>query len=243
MKSSKSVSKQPTTIDFKVGFFGTGSRRGYGNIDFARLSDWAGIPSCNRYNQNAGLRALTDFFKAIDRNRNRRVGADEANSIIVEVYGYSWGAIAAIGFCQKLSRIGNVVVGGSPRNPIQFQLDAPIRVRKLLTIDPVPLLNPPGTVPSSVDLFTTYYQTNGGDGVLRNARDHSLILNKLGSKLSRLLKGTKVHSQAQQTTSYNIGKDDMSASDQSFFAYGSETNHDTIVWFARSHLLNQTREK
>lgn len=238
MKNSKTRSnlQESSRLVFRFGFWGTGPKNLYGNIYFGQIAQKLGVPPKNLYVQKDGVRALKDFFSAIDRNRNRKLSADEVASLEVEVCGYSWGAIAAIGFCQRLSTAGTIVVGGTPKNPITFELGAPVRIKRLFVIDPVPLLNSPGVVPNTVESFSNFYQCNGGDGVMRSAQNHDLIIEKMGTVLSRLLKGTSITSKATISKQFNIGAEKMTAADGVYFANGSETNHDTIGWFVAAAL-------
>lgn len=236
MKRSKTNPPKNSQQLFKIGFWGTGPKNLYGNIYFGQIAQGLGVSSKNLYVQKDGVRALKDFFSAIDRNGNRKLSADEVASLEVEVCGYSWGAIAAIGFCQRLSKAGTIVVGGTPKNPTTFELGAPVRVKRLFVIDPVPILNSPGVVPATVDSFVNFYQNNGGDGVMRSAQKHDLIVESVGTVMSRLFKGTSIESKAADSKQYNIGAKKMTASDGVYFANGSETNHDTIVWFVDAML-------
>lgn len=243
MKKSKAGSSNPAPNVFKIGFWGTGPKNAYGNVSFGQIAAGLGVVPKNIYVQNGGLRAITDFLSAIDRNQNRKLSADEVASLDVEVCGYSWGAIAAIGFCQRLSTPGTIVVGGSPKNPLIFELGAPIRVKRLFVIDPVQLFNQPGLVPNTVDSFLNFYQRNGGNGVLRSARDHDVIVkDKLGTALSRLLKGTSVESEAADSKQFDIGAEKMTATDGVSFANGSETNHDTIPWFVAASMAASAKK-
>lgn len=223
-------------MTIRIGFYGAGPTNAYGNSCFRNFALQNGVKRDNLYLQRDGPRALANFFRSIDINKNRRLTRDEIHSLDLEVYGYSWGAIAAIGFCQKISGSGTIVVGGTPRSPIILNLDCPIPVQRLLVFDPVSILNPPGTVPASVKRFENYYQRNGGDGVLRLAMKPDTIVQQLGSDLSRLLKGMRVDSKAEKSDQHNIAAPDMSAKDAMYFARGSETNHDTIVWFATNYM-------
>ena len=228
--------KDPGRRAIKIGFWGTGPKNLYGNIYFGQIARWMGVPEENMYVQNAGVRALRDFFAKIDLNRNRKLSAAEVRSLEVEVCGYSWGAIAAIGFCQRLSTPGAKIVGGSPKSPIQFELGAPVRIKTLLVVDPVPILNSPGVVPSTVDTFINYYQQNGGDGIMRASAVHESVVGKMGTALSRQLKGAHIESKAVKSKQFDVGAKQMYVNDGVRFAKGSETNHDTIPWFVAAIL-------
>lgn len=236
MKKSKINPLKDNQQALKIGFWGTGPKNLYGNIYFGQIAQRLGVAPKNIYVQNGGVHALKDFFSAIDRNGNRKLSADEIASLEVEVCGYSWGAIAAIGFCQRLSTAGTIVVGGTPKNPIAFEIGAPVRIKRLFVIDPVPILNSPGVVPSTVDSFFNFYQTNGGDGIMRSAQNHDLVVEELGTVLSRLFKGTFIETKASKSKQFDIGAEKMTASDGVCFANGSETNHDTIGWFVAANL-------
>src|SRR5207248_1810570 len=86
----------------------------------------------------------------------------EADSMIVKICGYSWGGVSAIGFTQKIATAGVIVVGGSPKNPIQYRLEVGIIVAKLAAVDPVAILNQPRTVQTNVESFYNWYQQRGG---------------------------------------------------------------------------------
>lgn len=144
-----------------MGFYGAGSLSGYGNLWFQQMAVSAGVD--HLYVQNDGNTALWDFFKAIDTSDDHVISATEISGLDLRVCGYSWGGVSAIGFTQKISEAPvTIVVGGSPNNPISYRLEVPIPVTVLLTIDPVPILNPPGTVPSTVQHYINYYQQRGG---------------------------------------------------------------------------------
>ena len=236
MKKSKTNPQKSNRQAFKVGFWGTGPKNLYGNIYFGQIARGLGVLPENLYVQKDSISAIKDFFAVIDGNRNRRLSPEEIASLEVEVCGYSWGAIAAIGFCQRLSAAGEIVVGGSPRSPIAFSLSAPVRIKRLLVIDPVPLLNAPGVVPETVEMFINFYQRNGGDGLLRSAQNHEVVSEKLGTNLSRLLKGTSVETKAVKSSQLDVGAENATASNGVYFAKGTETNHDTIPWFVAATL-------
>lgn len=82
--------------------------------------EFAGIPANRRYAQNDGNTAIWDFLKFLDANNDKIITAAEAGDLIVKVCGYSWGGVSAVGFTQKLSQIGTIVVAGSPHDPIAY---------------------------------------------------------------------------------------------------------------------------
>lgn len=225
---------------YTVGFYGAGDIGADGNSWFRQFWDRVGVS--HRYVQNDGRSALHDFLAAIDKNGDMIIDADDIVGLTVKVCGYSWGGISAIGFTQALSNAPTtIVVGGSPQNPIQYRLNVIIPIHVLLTVDPVPILNPPGTVFSNVVSFFNYYQQRGGYS------DFRLVSNPatgkiIGNFLSKLLKGTDIYSQAGNTTQtrvdlggfgtrlgipFNIYNPPDSAE---YSLAGTETNHDGMPW-------------
>ena len=158
----------------------------------------SGIPTDRRYVQNAGLDAVHDFLKWLDKNDNHVISESDVEGVTVKVCGYSWGGIAAIGFTQRLSQTGTIVVGGAGKNPISYRLDVPIAIEMLFTIDPVQILNQPGTVPSTVQNFYNYYQRRGDYAIFRFP-DGSIYDDEFGSPFGNLLEGIEVDTAAQSS--------------------------------------------
>ena len=183
---------------YKLGFYGAGSTTDAGNSWFNDIMAESGIPTDRRYVQNAGLDAVHDFLKWLDKNDNHVISESDVEGVTVKVCGYSWGGIAAIGFTQRLSQTGTIVVGGAGKNPISYRLDVPIAIEMLFTIDPVQILNQPGTVPSTVQNFYNYYQRRGDYAIFRFP-DGSIYDDEFGSPFGNLLEGIEVDTAAQSS--------------------------------------------
>ena len=54
------------------------------------------IPTNRRYVQNAGLDALWDFLKWLDKNDDHIISASDAEGVVVKVIGYSWGGYESL---------------------------------------------------------------------------------------------------------------------------------------------------
>lgn len=234
--SAASSSPQPLT--YKLGFYGAGAINNDGNTWFHQMAFNANISRL--YVQNDGNTAMWDFLKALDVNNDYIITSAEVSNLkSLKVCGYSWGGISAIGFTQQIANAGTIVVGGSPGQPIQYQLQVGISVNNLVTIDPVQILNPPGTVLNNVKAYKNWYQQRGGDAIFRDTPD---VLE--GSPFSRLLKGTPVAVQSPliygscntRVDSPNWGSRVGSAfqiitgSTTVYTLSGNESNHDAMPW-------------
>jgi len=204
------------------------------------------IPENRRYVQNAGEDALGDFLQWLDTSGNNVITANETEGVIIKVLGYSWGGVSAIGFTQKLSTTGTIVIGGSPHGPISYRLDVPIAIEVLFTIDPVRHLNPPGTVPSTVQNFYNYYQRRGGYGIFRYT--DGVMDREVGNAFSALLLGVEVDTAAQSSIQVMVdviypsvtrsGEPYAPDNPIELILRSSEVNHDVMPWYARPDALD-----
>jgi pimeloyl-ACP methyl ester carboxylesterase len=203
--------------------------------------DDAGIPLEHRYPHNSGNQALRDFLQWLDQNDNHIITDKELKNLAVKACGYSWGGVSAIGFTQRLSTAGTIVVGGSPGNPISYALQAPVSIEALATIDPVAWLNPPGTVPGTVKSFHNWYQMKGGKPTWRLA--DGTVYDDSADWLSGLIKGVYVDSQAQSSFQVRVELLDpiVVRSGKPFntlelYLQSNEVNHDVMPWFTRQDM-------
>jgi hypothetical protein len=90
-----------------------------------------------------------------------------------------------------------------------------------------------------VDTFINYFQQNGGDGIMRASANRESVIRKMGTALSRQLRGMHIESKAVKSKQFDIGARQMSVNDGVRFANGSETNHDTIAWFVAATLAKR----
>jgi len=262
--SSSSGSNQPRTI--KIGFYGAGSRLSYGNDWLRALAQDVGGPWLRKlahpsyppigwlYEQGLSDVAIGDLFAQLDKNKDRIITQGDIDGLTVKVLGYSWGGVSAVAFCQKLSQPGFKRTGGTDKNPIGYQLEVPIPIDTLVTIDPVTTLNPAGTVPSTVNHFRNYYQTIGGYAILRTSESRADSSNiqlpptPFGNVISAAIKGTNLDSQAADPGQVHVNikpemRDrwvealwhwkDSSGNPVSgnLFLCGAEVNHDVMPLF------------
>lgn len=220
-----------------VGFYGAGSTSGFGNSHFEAAAVGKGVN--HLYSHNSSISAINDLFTAIDCNNDRQITENEIAGLTVKICGYSWGGVGAIGMSQTLSSPGPIVVGGSPSHPITWNLHVPIPIKTVFVFDPVPILNPPGQVPDTVENFYNYYQDKGGDSIFRATGNYPDEL--IGSPLSRLLKGTSVSvapgvtdEQVNVTNDPSISRTGTpflgSGNNNQYSLSGPDTNHDGVPW-------------
>lgn len=78
----------------------------------------------------------------------------EVEAAEIRVAGYSWGGIQAVNFTWHLGRSGN--------RPAGYKLNEPVKIKKLLTLDPENswfiFKHTRGAVRSNVEAFANYYQ-------------------------------------------------------------------------------------
>lgn len=192
-----------TTIS--VAFYGAGGAETGGNPQFWNFCTTNGVSEACFYTHRGGTEALKDILEAIDGSKNGYVSKEEIASYTLRIFGYSWGAIAAIGLAQKLSRAGELHLGMTPKTGPNYYLEAPVSVDLLFTIDPVKILNPPGVVPKNVDLFRNYYQRNAKPGIGLDETAKVAAAAALPN-LGQLLNGTKVESKAADTRQVKLDK-------------------------------------
>lgn len=227
-------------MTYTIGFYGAGDINAYGNTWLRQFWDRVGVD--HRYVQNDVLTAEKDFLAFLDKDGDMIINPEDIVGLTVKVCGYSWGGVSAIGFTQDFSTAPKyIVVGGTPHDPIQYRLNVIIPFDILLTIDPVPLLNPPGTVYSNVDSYVNYYQQRGGYSLFRLVSDPTQG-KQIGNSFSALLKGTNVFSQAGQTTQTRVDLGGFGSrvgtpfdidNPPDFTEYSladTETNHDGMPW-------------
>jgi hypothetical protein len=189
---------------YKVGFWGGGvvelpGENAAGNTWFGEIMDDANVPKSNRYPNGGVTAAMWDLFRFLDVNNDYIITQSEIDGLALTVCGFSWGGPAALLFTQNLSQPGTIVVGGSPHNPISYNLQVPVPVKLLLTIDPVPIAEGPlGTIPSTVSAFANRYQQKGGYSIFRDMSGNQFIQNPTfppggwGSTLSTLFTGVTI---------------------------------------------------
>lgn len=196
--------------------------------------------------------AVADLLKQLDKNNNRVITQSEIDGLTVKVLGYSWGGISAVAICKRLSQTGFIRTGGTPKNPIGYDLTVPIPISALVTIDPVQTLNPAGTVPSTVSNFVNYYQMIGGYAIFRNTDSNSIDTNieappsPFGNWFSALLKGSSITSQASNPAIQVRVEMDMTNTSVPgipfpgiygpLYLFGGEVNHDVMPWYAAPYV-------
>lgn len=206
----------------------------------------AGIPSEHRYKHNWGEAALRDFLDWLDTSDNNVISEAEVEGIVVKVCGYSWGAVSAIGFTQKLSQTGTIVLGGSPGNPISYRLDVTVPIEVVFVIDPVDELNQPGTVPSTVQNFINYYQHRGGGAIFRNP-DGTIYTDDYGSTGGKLLWGEEVVSASASSLQRQVevvypafsttGKPFLPNNPLELVLRSNEVNHEVMPWLVTAETI------
>ena len=227
---------------FRIGFYGLGSRRIFGNLVMDRIGINVGA---TMYSQRGSRDAVADLLPQIDTDGDRKITRSEACAHTIKVFGYSYGGIAAIGFAQHISRHGFFETGGSPKSPIGYELEAGIKIDLVFTIDPVELGNPAGGVPGNVASFVNYYQRRGGNAVFRNLNG-SVYDDAFGTPASRVLKGshispvnsrsavqTQVETQ-QATASISGALLDLLNYQGQLMLKATEVNHDVMPLFVES---------
>ena len=146
--------------DYIISFYGLGGSGSFGSDWLDKTVDDAGAATgavVRKYDEDEGGRALKDFFRAVDRNRNKRLDTREVAALDVRVIGYSFGGIQAVNFARYLLKVGETIKG--------YQIGRGTPINKLVTLDPVdePPLKTTEGVPDNVYNFVNYYQQKGGD--------------------------------------------------------------------------------
>jgi hypothetical protein len=146
--------------DYIISFYGLGGAGSFGSDWLDETVDDAGAATgavVRKYDQDEGGRALKDFLRAVDRNRNMRIDKREVAALDVRVIGYSLGGVQAVNFARYLLRVGDTIKG--------YLIGQGTPIDTLITLDPVndnPLKSTVG-VPDNVYNFVNYYQQKGGD--------------------------------------------------------------------------------
>jgi hypothetical protein len=169
-----------TTITDLVAFYGAGDTGAFGNTKFANIVHYLGgtqrtdqLP----YRDFQQEQAVQDTLALIDTNHDRVITPAEIGAVKLEVLGYSWGAVAAATFTRAFAK-ADLNAGGTLNTGPKFRnfytggwnLEAPVPIKILVTIDPVlhALAGLSGLIrstlgpESNVLKFRNYYQHRGG---------------------------------------------------------------------------------
>ncbi len=182
------------------------------------------------------MTAVNELFKELDLNKDHRITEDEIEGLTLKACGYSWGGVSAVYFARTISKQGTIKVGGSPKNPILWELHVRIPVQTIFVFDPVDFLNPAGTVPSTVGNFYNYFQTKRGHSIFR-ALDNTYPDREIGTPLGRQFRGTSI-SVAAGVTAEQVdvtGRSDIIRyrtfeGDLEYSLIGPDVNHDYLPW-------------
>ncbi|MBC8107986.1 MAG: hypothetical protein H7Z14_15465 [Anaerolineae bacterium] len=165
MKSSYIEQLEQRTLlaanpNYIISFYGLGGAGDFGADWLDKTVDDAGAATnsvVRKYNEDAGGRALKDFLRSADRNRNMRIDKAEVATLNVRVIGYSFGGVQAANFARYLAKLGQTVKG--------YLIGQATPIRALVTLDPVdePPLKHTAGIPGNVYNYSNYYQQKGGD--------------------------------------------------------------------------------
>ena len=89
--------------NYMISFYGLGGPGGFGEDWLDKTVDGAGEATnslVRKYNEDQGGRALRDFLRSVDRNRNKRIDKAEVATLNVRVVGYSFGGVQAANFAR-----------------------------------------------------------------------------------------------------------------------------------------------
>jgi len=196
--------KQAKKSIWLIGFRSAASPESYGNIwfeqDLGIVGNDEAIQTPPRFYAQSDLRpALADLLSALDTNNDRVIEAADLENIALVVSGYGWGGATAVHFTQTINTVGQIIVGGNPRNPLTYTLAVPIPVFLLLTYDVNPFLNPPGTVQNNVSVLWNFFQRRGGDTTFMPVDGGHLPVT-VGTPLSRLVRDIRLESHASDVS-------------------------------------------
>jgi len=245
--SSSAGSSVPVT--YKVGFWGAGAieppgEHAAGNTWFGEIMEAAKVPKKHRYNHAVVMQAVWDLFKFLDVNNDFIITQSEIDGLVLTACGFSKGGPAALEFTQHISQPGLITVKPAlGHNPaVVYNLQAPIPVEMLLTIDPVPIGDEPlGNIPSTVSNFANRYQRKGGKSTFRLI--DGTFYKYWGATLSELFKGVPL---TAASTSTNMDQqpmpiNEMPLSIQVGFPFlnttpelllrNNELSHGSMPWF------------
>lgn len=224
--------------NYIVSFYGLGGGGSFGSDWMDKAVDTAAAETgstVRRYNEDQGGAALKDFFRAVDRNHNKRIDKREVASVSLRVIGYSLGGVSAANFARYLLKLGQTIKG--------YLINAGTPVRALVALDPVN--DVPGKqtegVPNNVQYFTNYYQQKGGDTTI------DLYTRPLGIKVDSItvedplnIKGDTLNTNARRSSQVRVDVGDLADETVKHKVRdnldgklkGRNVNHGTLPFFA-----------
>ena len=224
--------------DYIISFYGLGGSGSFGADWLDKTVDDAGAESgavVRKYDQDEGGRALKDFLRAVDRNRNLRIDKKEVATLDVRVIGYSFGAIQATNFTRYLLKTGQTVKG--------YLIGQATPINTLVTLDPVdePPVKTTLGVPNNVYHFANYYQRRGGETTIDLYSDpFDIKVDSITVDDPANIKGEELASDARRSTK-QIRIDVGELADETVShrvrdnvngkLKGSETNHGSLPFF------------
>jgi hypothetical protein len=129
-----------------------------------------------------------------------------------------------------------------------------VPVKRLITIDPITLLNPPSPVKDNVQVFRNYYQQKGGDYRVWLRRSDGMVeVEDGGTALSRRLRGGNIGSIDGGVNAVQVRTDTdrrgvrvtdtfpSGAWYSEMWSYGDFINHDMIPWYVKEDVINDYR--
>jgi hypothetical protein len=232
--------------------WGAGSESLLGNQYLKKIMDDASVPSTNRFHYSEFQSCAKKLLEEVDRNGDRIISSNEANSVTIKLVGYSWGATHLAALTQKISRTG--WIGLTDLTPkVYYKLQVAIPVDTLATIDPVTILMWGTGVNSNVQKFYNWYQSKRGNGHFRNTTwPHCAAPGQwksVGTKPSRIFRGVSLSSSAATTVQWDVTSQlhwyyvdrnpNPDVSEPTYRLYGKDVNHDVIPLFVDNCVLHQ----
>jgi hypothetical protein len=189
--------------------------------------------------------AFKKLLSEVDLDGNRCISAAEADSVEVILTGFSWGGHYVIWIADQVSRTGWL------KSPIHglplYRLNSPIKIKRIVVVDPVRTTRTSATIQSNVDEFVNYYQTKGGNAHFRQTTPPYNAAadgwGNFGNYISRKIRGGTYGSSGTQinVTTDRKWKYRQAPPDDNpnlvYRLYGKDANHDTMPWYAEDCIV------